>query len=94
MLRSGNHAAIGAIQSALFHASGLPDERLGEVPGAVVHLEPGEAVDEAELRGFLADKLAAFKQPVALWYEAEALPKLGTGKIDKVGLRAKYRVEA
>jgi hypothetical protein len=25
------HAAIGAIQSALFHSSGLPDERLREL---------------------------------------------------------------
>ena len=73
---------------------GLADERLGEVPGAVVYPEPGEDLDEAGLWAFLSGRMAAFKQPVALWFHAEPLPKLGTGKIDKVGLRAKYREDA
>ena len=102
IIRGGENISCQEVEAAIYaHPAvaeacvfGLADERLGEVPGAVVHLEADAALDEAGLRAFLADKLAAFKQPVAIWYEGEPLPKLGTGKIDKVALRAKYRVEA
>ncbi len=40
---------------------------------------------------WLQDHLAAFKIPARIWVSAAALPKLGTEKIDKVGLRAAYR---
>ena len=43
--------------------------------------------------GFLQDKLAAYKLPAHIWFEDEPLPKLGTGKIDKVTLRERYRAE-
>jgi acyl-CoA synthetase (AMP-forming)/AMP-acid ligase II len=35
--------------------------------------------------------LAAFKVPARLWFADEQLPKLGSGKIDKVALRGHYR---
>jgi long-chain acyl-CoA synthetase len=31
--------------------------------------------------------------PVRIWTQADPLPKLGTEKIDKVGLRARFRGE-
>ena len=49
--------------------------------------------DEAELRDFLATRLAPFKQPTVYWQAHEALPRLGTQKIDKRGLREKYTQE-
>lgn len=79
------HEAVG--EAAVFAA---PDERLGEVPVAVLHASEGHALDEAELRAFLAPRLAAFKVPAKMYFSAEPLPKLGTGKIDRVSLKAKF----
>ena len=69
---------------------GIPDERLGEVPVAVVHTKEGADLDEAELRRFLEGRLAAFKVPDRMIFSDEPLPKLGTGKIDRVALKARY----
>jgi acyl-CoA synthetase (AMP-forming)/AMP-acid ligase II len=69
---------------------GVPCERLGEVPAAVIYSEEG-SIDEAGLLAFLEGKLARFKLPTHVWVHSEPLPKLGTGKIDKVSLREQYR---
>ena len=62
------------------------------MPVAVVYSETGE-VDEAGLIAFLDGRLAKFKIPAKVWVHREPLPKLGTGKIDKVQLRDRYRAE-
>ena len=64
------------------------------MPGAVVHFHGCETVYEAALQGFLCEHIAAFKVPARIWIAADPLPRLGTEKIDKVGLRAKYRALA
>jgi long-chain acyl-CoA synthetase len=69
---------------------GVTDERLGEVPVAVILVKNGELLDEAELRGFLAGKLAKFKMPERIIFSCEPLPRLGTGKIDRRALKAQY----
>jgi steroid-24-oyl-CoA synthetase len=51
-------------------------------------------VDAAELQQFLASRLSRFKVPEQLWVSAEPLPKLGTGKIDRVTLKQHYRAVA
>ena len=79
------YAHPGVSECAVF---GLPDERLGEVVGAVVYAH--DVSDEA-LKTFLAEQLAAFKVPLQIWFAPEALPRLGTEKIDKVTLRKIYR---
>ena len=63
----------------------VPDERLGEEVGATVHCA-GE-VDEAELRAFLAERIARFKIPRYLVVEEAALPRTASGKILKRQLR-------
>ena len=73
---------------------GLPDEKYGEVPGAVVHLSKPGAVTVEDLCAFLTQHIAAFKVPQRIWLADEALPRLGTEKIDKVSLRTKYRALA
>jgi len=101
IIRGGENISCQEVEAAIYaHPAvaeacvfGLADERLGEVPGAVVYLEPGETLDAQALKDFVAERLAAFKQPAAVWVHEEPLPKLGTGKIDKVGLRERYRVE-
>ena len=50
-----------------------------------------ESIDEAGLIAFLKERIAGFKVPEKIWFEADNLPRLGTEKIDKVSLRAKYR---
>ena len=67
---------------------GAPDERLGEVPVAVIHSRT--AISEADLRSFLEGRIARFKVPARFIFSDEPLPRLGTGKIDRRSLKAQY----
>ncbi|HEX8842021.1 MAG TPA: class I adenylate-forming enzyme family protein [Sphingomicrobium sp.] len=67
---------------------GVPDERLGEVPVAVVHARNG--LSEDDLRSFLEARIARFKIPARFIFSAEPLPRLGTGKIDRRSLKSQY----
>jgi acyl-CoA synthetase (AMP-forming)/AMP-acid ligase II len=69
---------------------GAADERLGEVPVAVVYLKDGERMTEDDLRAFLDGQLAKFKIPERFIFSFEMLPRLGTGKIDRRALKAQY----
>jgi fatty-acyl-CoA synthase len=68
---------------------GIPDERLDEVGVAYVQLLRGAEVTPEELRGYLRERLAAFKVPrhVVL---TEEFPKTGTGKIQKFLLKRQF----
>jgi benzoate-CoA ligase len=57
---------------------------------AFVVLRPGARVDEAELKGFVKDRLAPYKYPRAIEFIAE-LPKTATGKIQRFRLREMER---
>jgi len=81
------YACPSVAEAAVF---GAPDERLGEVPVAVIHLKNGAQLGDAELRAFLDGKLARFKIPERIIFSAESLPRLGTGKIDRRALKAQY----
>lgn len=65
---------------------GRPDERWGEVPVAWVALHDGASASPDELVEHVRGLLAHFKAPKAV-HVVDELPKGGTGKIDKVGLR-------
>jgi acyl-CoA synthetase (AMP-forming)/AMP-acid ligase II len=99
ILRGGENISAAEVEAAIYSCSdvaevcvfGVPDDRLGEVPVAVVFPEPESSLDEAALRAFLESRISAFKIPAAIRFSAEPLPKLGTGKIDRVALRAAYR---
>jgi long-chain acyl-CoA synthetase len=99
IIRGGENISCQEVESAIYthpavaEASvfGLPDERLGEIVGAVVFAKPGAALEAADLYDFVARDLASFKVPAKIWLAAEPLPKLGSGKIDKVTLRTQYR---
>jgi long-chain acyl-CoA synthetase len=82
------YAHDGVAEASVF---GLPDERLGELVGAVVFFKPGAGVAAADVLDHARAHLAAFKVPAQLWVSSEPLPRLGSGKIDKVSLRAAYR---
>ena len=100
IIRGGENISSQEVEAACYaHPAvseacvfGAPDERLGEVPVAIVYSEAG-GVDRGGLLEFLEGKLARFKLPAHVFVHAEPLPKLGTGKIDKVSLRQRYRAE-
>jgi acyl-CoA synthetase (AMP-forming)/AMP-acid ligase II len=95
IIRGGENISCQEVEAALYahpavaEASvfGLPDERLGEIVAAVVHAKPGAAVEVEALLDFIGEGLASYKVPARLWLAAEPLPKLGSGKIDKISLR-------
>lgn len=84
------YAHPGIHEVAVF---GLPDERLGEVVGAAVVLREGTAMTADELRAYLAEHLASFKIPVHIWFRAEQLPRIASGKIFKRQLKADYAAQ-
>ena len=63
---------------------------MGEEPGAVVTLKDGGKATEADLRGFVAERLAAFKVPVRVLFWPETLPRNANGKILKVELKRAF----
>jgi acyl-CoA synthetase (AMP-forming)/AMP-acid ligase II len=67
---------------------GAPDERLGEVPVAVIHAR--NSLSEADLRSFLEERIARFKVPQRIILSDDPLPRLGTGKIDRRTLKAQF----
>ena len=52
-----------------------------------MHLKPGAAATEEELRSFVAERLAAFKMPVRVAFWSETLPRNPAGKILKSELK-------
>jgi len=72
----------------------IPHRILGEEPGAVVTLKPGAKADEEELRGFVAERLAAFKVPVKILFSPDMLPRNPTGKILKNELKRLFVEQA
>jgi long-chain acyl-CoA synthetase len=61
---------------------GLPHPSLGEEVGAAVALKPGASITGEELRDYVKGQVAAYKYPRHVWI-VDALPKGGTGKIQK-----------
>ena len=66
---------------------GIPDERWGEAVCAFVVLS-GECT-EYELTEHCRALIASYKKPKKIHFVAD-LPRLATGKVDKVRLRAPY----
>ncbi|MCH8888245.1 MAG: long-chain-fatty-acid--CoA ligase [SAR324 cluster bacterium] len=62
-----------------------PDDKWGEVPVAFVNLKPGKILSEREVIEFCRERMAHFKCPKAVIFEA--LPRTSTGKVQKFALR-------
>jgi len=65
---------------------GVPDEKWGEVPRAVVLLREGAQLTESELRAHLEVRLARYKIPKSVVFVDE-MPRTASGKIRKNDLR-------
>jgi acyl-CoA synthetase (AMP-forming)/AMP-acid ligase II len=68
---------------------GVPDPKWGEAVKAVVVLKPGETATEEEIIQHCKQHMARYKAPKSIDFVSE-LPKTGSGKIFKKGLREKY----
>ncbi|HET9078314.1 MAG TPA: long-chain-fatty-acid--CoA ligase [Acidimicrobiales bacterium] len=68
---------------------GVPSERWGETPRAVVVRAAGAQVTEAELLAYCRERLAGFKCPTSVQWIDE-LPRNPSGKVLKKDLRAPF----
>jgi len=75
-----------AIRQAVVFA--MADRLMGEDVAAAVVLRDGMAVDESDMRDFVATRLTAFKVPKRIVCLDE-LPKGATGKLQRIGLAAR-----
>jgi bile acid-coenzyme A ligase len=66
---------------------GLPDDDLGNRVHAIVHLRPGAAVTEEELRAHVAKRLVRYKAPRSFEFSGETL-RDDAGKVRRSALRA------
>jgi acyl-CoA synthetase (AMP-forming)/AMP-acid ligase II len=98
VIRGGENIYSVEVENALYeHPAvtdaalvGIPHRTLGEEPAAVVHLPPGEAASEDELKAWVRERLAPFKVPVRIIFVAETLPRNANGKILKRELKSLF----
>lgn len=98
LLRGGENIYCIEVENALYQhpavmdaaVIGLPHRTLGEEPAAVVTLKPDHEASEADIRTFVAGKIAAFKVPVRVAFSDEQLPRNANGKILKSQLRDRF----
>jgi long-chain acyl-CoA synthetase len=98
IIRGGENISAAEVEAALYGCEGIAeaavfgvsDERLGEVPVAILHRREGSSISEEKLRAFLESRLAGFKVPARMIFSDTPLPRLGTGKIDRVLLKQQY----
>ncbi len=97
IISGGENISSPDIEAALFRhpavlecaVIGVPHEKWGETPKALVVLRPGAKLTEAELIAFTREHLAHFKCPTSVDF-LDALPRTATGKLQKFLLREKY----
>ncbi|MCE7521923.1 class I adenylate-forming enzyme family protein [Alloalcanivorax xenomutans] len=96
IIRGGENIACLEVEDALYQhpevaeacVFSVPDERLGEIVGAMVVLKQEGSVDEAELKACVAEHLAHFKVPERFWWQSGPLARGATDKIDRRAIRA------
>ncbi len=66
---------------------GVPEERLGEIPVAIIKLKPNRHITEEDILKY-CEKLPRYKQPKKIFFDD--VPRNPTGKIEKPKLRKKY----
>ena len=95
VLRGGENVYSSEVEAAIFRnpavaeaaVFAVPDQRLGEEVGVAIHLNQGDSLNEAQLREFCGNYLAAHKIPRYIWFLDEPLPRNASGKFLKRELR-------
>src|SRR6185295_5327676 len=65
---------------------GVPDDEAGEIPVGFVVTKPGMQATEGEIRGFVAERVATYKQIQKINF-VDTIPKSASGKILRRVLR-------
>lgn len=68
---------------------GVPSQKWGESPFAVVVRIPGSQLDERQIMTWSRDQMAHFKCPVGVTF-IDQLPRTASGKVQKTVLRERY----
>ena len=68
---------------------GVPSEKWGETPKALIVLREGTSATEEDLLAFTREHLAHFKCPTSIDF-VESLPRTVTGKLQKFVIRDRY----
>ena len=97
IISGGENISSSEIEDALYQhpavlecaVIGVPHERWGETPKALVVLRGGSTPSAEELIAFCRGHLAHFKCPTSVEVVAE-LPRTATGKLQKFKLRERY----
>jgi long-chain acyl-CoA synthetase len=95
IIRGGENIGCQEVEAVIYEnvkvtecaVFGVPDARLGETVAAVVMAKPGEILTAADIRSYVADRVARFKVPDHVWVRHDQLPRTASGKIYKRGLR-------
>ncbi|TNE41497.1 MAG: long-chain fatty acid--CoA ligase [Alphaproteobacteria bacterium] len=99
LIRGGENIYCVEVEDALFShpkvmdaaVIGIPHKILGEEVGAVVQAVPGDAPSEDELKGHVANLLAAFKVPIVIEIQSDPIERNANGKIIKAPLRDRFK---
>lgn len=97
IISGGENIYCQEVEQALMHhpavadvaVIGVPHEKWGETVKAVVVLKPGSQASEAELIEFSGTLIARYKRPTSV-NVVDELPRLPSGKINKIALRQIY----
>ncbi len=79
-----NHPAV-----RLTAVIGVPDEKWGETPKALIVLKEGTQATEEEIIGWCKQNLASYKKPTSIEFVA-SLPLNSLGKVAKEELRSRF----
>jgi fatty-acyl-CoA synthase len=98
IIRGGENIYPRELEELLFkHPSvgevaviGLPDAKWGEQVAAFVRPKPGQRIDKDALVDYMRSHLSPHKTP-RCWFELDAFPLTGSGKIQKFRLRERWQ---
>ena len=97
IISGGENISSPEVEAVLYQHSavlecaviGVPDEKWGEVPKALLVLRAGSSVTSEEMIVFCRENMAHFKCPKSVEF-LDALPRTATGKLQKYRLREEY----
>ena len=94
IIRGGENISVGKIEKALLTTEGffqvavvpVPNEKYGEIVGAMIMLDKGVEYTEEYTRYLLKEKLSKHELPEVIVFVTE-FPKTSSGKIDKIKIK-------